>query len=85
MFFLASGLKINLHKSKLYGVGVIANQVSYLSNCMGCSSSSLPFIHLGVPIGQNMSRIDSWGSIIDSFQKKNWRSGKLKPFHLGVE
>lgn len=58
-FFLALGLKINLLKSKIYGVGVCANQVSIMANCMGCSSGSFPFTHLRVPIAQNMSKVDS--------------------------
>ena len=66
-FFLASGLKINILKSKVYGVGVTTNQISLLANCMGCSPGSFPFSHLGVLVGQNMARIDSWGPIVNSF------------------
>lgn len=69
-FFLASGLKINLLKSKFYGVGVSANQVSSMDNCMRCSMGSFLFIHLGVPIGQNMAKVDSLGPINYSFGNK---------------
>lgn len=41
-FFLVSGLKINLHKSRCI-------------NYMGYFYEYLPFIHLGVPMGQNMN------------------------------
>lgn len=39
-FFMASGLKINLLKSKVYGVGFNVDQVSAMAHCMGCVSDS---------------------------------------------
>lgn len=77
MFFMASGLKINLLKSKLYGVGVKIDQVSSMAQCMGCSSDTLTFIHLGVPVGQNMTRVVAWSSIIDRFRSR-LAGGKAK-------
>ncbi|GKE27478.1 RNA-directed DNA polymerase, eukaryota [Tanacetum coccineum] len=41
-FFLASGLKINLQKSKLMGLGVLSNVVNSAANLMGCSILQLP-------------------------------------------
>lgn len=35
---------------------------------MGCATESIPFIHLGVPMGQNMSRVNGWSSIMDRFR-----------------
>lgn len=55
-FFLALGLKINIHKNKLIGVGVTPSQVVEVVSYMDCASNSLPFIHLGVPVGHNMNR-----------------------------
>lgn len=67
-FFLASGLKINLLKSKLYGVGFTTDQVSSIAFSMRCALGALRFFHLQVAIGQNMSRISSWSSIMDRFR-----------------
>lgn len=50
-FFFTSSLKINLVKSKLYGVGVTAHQVSSMDLCIGCALGILPFFNLGVRIG----------------------------------
>lgn len=56
---MASGFKINLQKRKLIGVGVTPSQIVSTDGCMGCASDSLLFIHLGVPVGQNMSRVNA--------------------------
>ena len=69
-FFMASGLKINLHKSKLIGVGIPLSQVSSVADMIGCAVSKLPFIHRGVPVGQNMSRISAWSPVFDRFQSR---------------
>lgn len=66
-FFLASGLKINLYKSRLICVGIHSSQVVEVANVMGCVYEFLPFTHLGVPVGQNMNRVNSRAPIIDRF------------------
>ncbi|GKE03346.1 hypothetical protein Tco_1395364, partial [Tanacetum coccineum] len=60
-------LKINLHKSKLVGIGVSSNAVAAAASLIGCSILSAPFNYLGVKVGSNMSRINSWDDV------KNWR------------
>ncbi|GKF59387.1 hypothetical protein Tco_0176173, partial [Tanacetum coccineum] len=57
VFYLASGLKINIHKSNIYGVGVSNEDVSSVARASGCASGSFPLTYLGLPIGSNMSRI----------------------------
>nr|GFB26601.1 RNA-directed DNA polymerase, eukaryota, reverse transcriptase zinc-binding domain protein [Tanacetum cinerariifolium] len=36
VFYLASGLKINIHKSKIYGIGVNEEEVSNMASNAGC-------------------------------------------------
>ncbi|XP_052625816.1 uncharacterized protein LOC128132862 [Lactuca sativa] len=48
-FYLASGLKINLLKSKLIGVGISFSNILVVANRIGCAASMLPFSHLGIP------------------------------------
>nr|GEW19800.1 RNA-directed DNA polymerase, eukaryota [Tanacetum cinerariifolium] len=52
-FYLASGLKINLHKSKLMGIGVSSNVVTAAASLIRCSILTAPFNYLGV-------KDDSW-------------------------
>nr|GEZ19903.1 RNA-directed DNA polymerase, eukaryota [Tanacetum cinerariifolium] len=58
------GLKINLQKSKLMGIGVSSNVVAAAASLIGCSILTAPFNYLGVKVGSNMSRITSWDDVI---------------------
>ncbi|GJZ10117.1 RNA-directed DNA polymerase, eukaryota [Tanacetum coccineum] len=49
-FFLASGLKINLQKSKLMGIGINKIVVDKAARLVGCSTFSTPFNYLGVKL-----------------------------------
>ncbi|KAL7616380.1 hypothetical protein Lser_V15G02077 [Lactuca serriola] len=81
-FFMVSGLKVNIHKSKLYGVGVIYNQVEEMVKVTGCAPGKLPFKYLGLPVAENTSRVRSWQGIIDRYKKK-LASWKLKMLSIG--
>ncbi|GKF79583.1 RNA-directed DNA polymerase, eukaryota, reverse transcriptase zinc-binding domain protein [Tanacetum coccineum] len=59
IFYLVSGLKINIHKSNIYGIGVNEEEVYFMANNAGCISGILPFTYLGLPIGSNMKSIAS--------------------------
>nr|GEZ72089.1 RNA-directed DNA polymerase, eukaryota, reverse transcriptase zinc-binding domain protein [Tanacetum cinerariifolium] len=61
---LKQGLKINLHKSKLMGIGVSSNVVAAATSLIGCYILTAPFKYLGVKVGSNMSRITSWDDVI---------------------
>ncbi|GJY52683.1 RNA-directed DNA polymerase, eukaryota, reverse transcriptase zinc-binding domain protein [Tanacetum coccineum] len=50
-FHVASGLKINISKSNIYGVGVNMDEVSNMARATGCAASTTPFIYLGIPVG----------------------------------
>ncbi|GJY54257.1 reverse transcriptase domain, reverse transcriptase zinc-binding domain protein [Tanacetum coccineum] len=78
-FNLTSGLKINFHKSKLYGVGVTTLEVNSLASMIGCLPSKFPCTYLGLPIGGNMSRCANWGILVDKFNERlsNWKAMSL--------
>nr|GEX06310.1 RNA-directed DNA polymerase, eukaryota [Tanacetum cinerariifolium] len=81
-FYLASGLKINLHKSKSMGIGVSSNVVAAATSLIDCSILSAPFNYLGVKVGSNMSRITSWDDAISKVSSRlsKW---KLKLLSIG--
>lgn len=78
-FHLASGLKVNFNKSKLYGVGVTNGDLSSLASTIGCLASQLPCVYLGLPIGAKMSRCHHWNKLVERFQKRlsKWKSKSL--------
>ncbi|GJY52216.1 reverse transcriptase domain-containing protein [Tanacetum coccineum] len=62
-FFLASGLKINLQKSKLMGIGIKKKEVDKVARLVGCSTFLTPFNYLGVKVGDVMSKVKSWDEV----------------------
>ncbi|GJQ90705.1 hypothetical protein Tco_0001844, partial [Tanacetum coccineum] len=81
-FYLASVLKLNLHKSKLMEVEVSLDVVERASTLIGCSMLTYPFKYLGVKVGGNMSRINSWDEVIFkvSTRLSKWN---LKTLYIG--
>ncbi|GJX47458.1 RNA-directed DNA polymerase, eukaryota, reverse transcriptase zinc-binding domain protein, partial [Tanacetum coccineum] len=65
VFYLASGLKINIQKSNIYGIGVSDVDVSSMASTYGCASGSFPFTYFGLPIGPNMSLTLSWQVLLE--------------------
>ena len=78
-FHLASGLKVNFNKSKLYGIGVSNVELNSLASTIGCLAPQFPCIYLGVPIGAKMSRCSRWSPFVERFHKwlPNWKSKSL--------
>ncbi|GJZ25846.1 putative RNA-directed DNA polymerase, eukaryota, reverse transcriptase zinc-binding domain protein [Tanacetum coccineum] len=76
VFHLASGLKINMHKSNVFGVGVLTEDVIAMARRTCCEAGSFPFKYLGVQIGSNMNRVDSWSYLVSKFNDKlsNWKA-----------
>ncbi|XP_071719506.1 uncharacterized protein [Rutidosis leptorrhynchoides] len=78
-FQLVSGLRINMIKSNLLGVGINGVEVDRLAGNLGCRPDKLPFTFLGLPVGKNMNRIDSWDPILNKFKSKlaTWKVNLL--------
>ncbi|GJR14561.1 RNA-directed DNA polymerase, eukaryota [Tanacetum coccineum] len=81
-FFLASGLKINLQKSKLMGIGFPHEDVLSAAESIGCFIFTMPFNFLRVKVGDSMSRRSSWEETIDKLSSRlsKW---KLKALSIG--
>ncbi|GJY72591.1 RNA-directed DNA polymerase, eukaryota, partial [Tanacetum coccineum] len=81
-FFMASGLKINLHKSKLSGIGISKVEIDGATSIVGCSTFSTPFHYLGVKIGAFMSRIILWKEVTDKISSR-FSKWKIKTLFSG--
>ncbi|GJS05184.1 hypothetical protein Tco_0321692 [Tanacetum coccineum] len=59
-FYLDSGLKINLYKSKLMGIGIPHDVVASAARSIGCSTLHLPFKYLRVKVPKRvLSKMES--------------------------
>nr|GEW67058.1 RNA-directed DNA polymerase, eukaryota, reverse transcriptase zinc-binding domain protein [Tanacetum cinerariifolium] len=81
-FYKASGLRMNLHKSKLMGIAVEDELVSRAAIKMGYSTLKTPFSYLGIKVGGSMSHIKSWDEIVDTLHSRlsKW---KMKTLSIG--
>ena len=69
-FHVVSGLRVNFHKSKVFGIGVSGTKIDNYARILGCEKGSLPFLYLGVPVGANMSLKRNWLPIIEKTKSK---------------
>ncbi|GKD41149.1 RNA-directed DNA polymerase, eukaryota, partial [Tanacetum coccineum] len=78
-FSLSSGLKINLSKSQLLGVGVDSATVYSAALNIGCSVMKTPFKYLGVMVGGNMAKLKAWDETILKLKSRlsKWKINTL--------
>ncbi|GJZ84117.1 RNA-directed DNA polymerase, eukaryota [Tanacetum coccineum] len=81
-FHQASGLRINMSKSKLMGVYVNGDLVEQAALKIGCATLKMPFSYLGSNVGGLMYRIQSWNEIVDRVAARlsKW---KMKTLSIG--
>ncbi|KAI3710195.1 hypothetical protein L2E82_39969 [Cichorium intybus] len=78
-FHIASGLKVNFNKSRVFGIGAPEAEIANWANIFGCEVGSFPFTYLGVPVGANMNLTKNWKPIVNKFKAKlsKWKSKSL--------
>ncbi|GKC72208.1 RNA-directed DNA polymerase, eukaryota, reverse transcriptase zinc-binding domain protein [Tanacetum coccineum] len=78
-FELASGLKVNMSKIRLIGVGVSISKVDSLTASLGCTSDSIPFIYLGLPVGKGTRYVDGWTEVVNRVRERlsSWKANNL--------
>ncbi|GJZ64773.1 hypothetical protein Tco_0621469 [Tanacetum coccineum] len=81
-FYRASGLRINMSKSKIMGVYVEGAQVQHAAAKLGCLTLNSPFSYLGTKVGGLMSRVGAWKEVIDKV-KSRLSKWKMKALSIG--
>jgi hypothetical protein len=69
-FSLSTGLRINYAKSWLVPINVSTEKATHLAGLFGCRIDSLPFTYLGLPLGTTKPRIELYGQIMSSIERK---------------
>ncbi|KAL4295459.1 hypothetical protein GQ457_12G031020 [Hibiscus cannabinus] len=79
VFELASGLRLNLKKSKVFGMNVDQEILLSWANSIGCSMGFLPTEYLGLPLGVRHNSIKLWEPILKKLSTKlvSWKSHLL--------
>ena len=78
-FELVSGLKINFAKSNFGAIGMPESWKQNEADFLNCNLLSIPFVYLGIPIGDNPRRCQLWDPIIKKCKKK---LAKCKQRHI---
>ncbi|XP_058748653.1 uncharacterized protein LOC131621636 [Vicia villosa] len=69
-FEMVSGLRVNMLKSKLYGIEIEHYFLQAASQFLCCKVDSIPFKFLGVVVGGNPRRARFWNPILDNMKAK---------------
>ncbi|GKB59638.1 RNA-directed DNA polymerase, eukaryota, reverse transcriptase zinc-binding domain protein [Tanacetum coccineum] len=78
-FYLASGLRINMSKSRIMGVHVNRDNVHHAAGKLGCLILNSPFSYLGTKVGGLMSRSEAWNEVIEKVKSRlsKWKMNAL--------
>jgi len=69
-FEVASGLKINFHKSKLAGINVCKSNMDCYTKTLNCSQMEVPFIYLGIEVGGNPRKKKFWEPVLRKLKSR---------------
>ena len=60
-FAEASGVRVNYEKSMMIPINIADDRLNLLANSFGCSTGSLPFTYLGLPLSLTKPSVaDFW-------------------------
>lgn len=68
-FQLVSGLKINLAKSMVVGVGCSFEEVQLLASALHCKVVKMPFLYLGLSIRTKLKAKVVWDPVVLCFEQ----------------
>lgn len=69
-FELASGLRVNFHKSSLAGIEIERRNFQMFADMLNCRTMEIPFLYLGLLVGANPRSLRTWGLVIDKVKKR---------------
>nr|GEY42474.1 RNA-directed DNA polymerase, eukaryota, reverse transcriptase zinc-binding domain protein [Tanacetum cinerariifolium] len=81
-FYRASGLRINMSKSKIMGVLVDSDKVECAALKLGCLILKTPFSYLGSKVGGSMSRVHTWNEVVYRVKNRLFK-WKMKTLSIG--
>ncbi|XP_024626821.1 uncharacterized protein [Medicago truncatula] len=79
LFEAVSGLKVNFHKSMLFGVNINESWLHEAAVVMHCRHGRLPFLYLGLPIGGDPRKLQFWHPVVERIRRRlsGWKSKNL--------
>ena len=69
-FEMVSGLKINFAKSNFGAIGMPESWKQNAANFLNCCLLTIPFVYLGITIGANSRKCQTWDLIIQKCERR---------------
>ena len=69
-FVESTSLKVNYSKSMMVLVNVSEQRLQHLANTFGCSTSSLPFTYLGLPLSLTKTTIADFWPLVSKCERR---------------
>ena len=69
-FEMASGLKVNFHKSSLIGINVDREFMEVACRFLHCREGVIPFKYLGLPVGANPRKASMWEPMLAQLKNR---------------
>lgn len=69
-FASSTDLKVNIQKSMMVPINISNARLNFLAATFGCSTGSLPFTYLGLPLGLTKPKVEEFLSLISRCEKR---------------
>jgi hypothetical protein len=69
-FTEVTGLKVNFQKSMMVPINLSQEKLNHLTRTFGCSTGSLPFTYLGLPLGLTKPKVEEFMPIVSRCEKR---------------
>lgn len=70
LFERSSGLIVNFGKCKLFGINILIDDLETRANLLNCEVERGQFVYLGMRVGVNSHRRDSWNWLIQKIKNR---------------
>ncbi|KAE8655416.1 hypothetical protein F3Y22_tig00117027pilonHSYRG00012 [Hibiscus syriacus] len=79
IFEVVAGLKLNLQKTKLFGINVVDERIKGWAISLRCDSARLPTLYLGLPLGYRKNHKMMWQPIVEKVRSRlqSWKGNLL--------
>ncbi|WVZ90370.1 hypothetical protein U9M48_036677 [Paspalum notatum var. saurae] len=64
------GLKINFSKTSLTPINIPQDTIAHLTCAFGCSTGSLPFTYLGLPLGSTKPKVEDFLPLVQKCERR---------------
>lgn len=69
-FAESTGLQVNFSKSMMVPINITDERLQVLASTIGCSTGSLPFTYLGLPLGLTKPKVEEFQPLVSRYERR---------------